>query len=425
MTRQMNRYVRGRMRRRVLGGLLALLPLGACDQGQTSHTDFAVRDSAGVEIVENFAPVWSATAAWHVAADPALQIGDVDGPEPYQLDRVTGAVRLSDGRIALADGGSRRIRYYDRSGQHLTDAGGQGGGPGEFGSLSGIHRMPGDSVAGWDALAKRLSVFDDDGVFGRAVTLDRVPGMSATLRGIFADGSAVVSPGQTVQALQSLEPGEHRETVVYLRFASDGALLDTLAVAPGAESVVYREETSFGNNSILFGRNHYVALGGDRFYAGDSDALDVTMSTPEGTPRRIIRRAGPPRAVTPADLEEARRLADESAQRTRLMMAQALGRPVPKPDLTDYVHRETWPAFSRLLVDTEGHLWVRAYPAPGADARTWSVFDPAGRWLGEVEMPERFEVLEIGGDYVLGRWLDEDDVPYVRVHPLVKPRRGT
>jgi len=422
VTQQMNWCGGGREWRRTLGGLLALLSLGACGEGQTPSSAFAVRDSAGVEIVESFAPVWPPAPAWHVATEPVLQIGDIDGPEPYQLDRVVGAVRLSDGRIVLADGGSRRIRYYDRSGRHLTDAGGRGGGPGEFGSLSGIYRMPGDSVAGWDVLAKRLSVFDDNGAFGRAVTPDRVTGMSASLRGVFADGSAVVSPGKTAQALQTLEPGEYRDPVVYLRFASGGAFLDTIAVAPGTESVAYREETTFGNDPILFGRNHYVALGGDRFYAGDSDALQVTMSTPDGTPLRIIRRAGTPRAVTPADLEEARRLAAESAQRGRLMLAQALGRPVAEPDPTGYVHRETYPAFNRLLVDAEGHLWVRAYPAPGAEARTWSVFDPAGRWLGDVEMPERFEVFEIGGDYVLGRWQDEDDVHYIRVYPLVKPR---
>lgn len=425
VTQQMNRCGVRRTRCRPLGGLLALLSVGACDEGQIPSSAFAVRDSAGVEIVESVAPVWPPAPAWHVAADPVLQIGQVDGPEPYQLDRVVGAVRLSDGRIVVADGGSRRIRYYDRSGRHLTDAGGRGGGPGEFGSLSGIYRMPGDSVAGWDVLAKRLSVFDDNGAFGRAVTPDRVTGMSAPLRGVFADGSVVVSPGQSMQALQTLTPGEHRDTVVYLRFASDGAFLDTLAVAPGTESVAYREGTSFGNHSILFGRNHYVTVGGDRFYAGDSDALDVTVSTPDGTRLRIIRRAGPPRAVTPADLEEARRLATESSRRSRQMLAQAAGRPVAEPDLTGLVHRETYPAFNRLLVDVEGHLWVRAYPAPGAEARTWSVFDPAGRWLGDVEMPEKFEVFEIGGDYVLGRWQDELDVNYVRVYPLVKAGGGT
>jgi hypothetical protein len=50
------------------------------------------------------------------------------------------------------------------------------------------------------------------------------------------------------------------------------------------------------------------------------------------------------------------------------------------------------------------------------------VFDPAGVYLGDVEMPERFRVFQIGADFVLGQWRDEDDVEHVRLYPLIKPR---
>lgn len=33
----------------------------------------------------------------------------------------------------------------------------------------------------------------------------------------------------------------------------------------------------------------------------------------------------------------------------------------------------------------------------------WSVFDPAGGWLGDVEMPANFQPYEIGADYVVGK----------------------
>lgn len=404
----------------VSSSIAAPLLVAACGDGSSGDSSLIVRDSAGIEIVESVAAASTSGAPWRVSTAPILEIGAADGPDPYQLDRVSGVVRLSDGRIAVADGGSRRIRYYDESGRHIVDAGGSGGGPGEFEALSSVVLMPGDSVGGWDPGAKRLSIFDVDGQFGRAVTFDRVAGFSASLQGVFADGSVVISPGQDVQALMGLEPGEYRRTVVYLRFAGDGALVDTVAAAQGPEMVAYREGASFGNRPVLFGRDHHVTLAGDRFYAGDSDAFEIGVSASDGAPLRLIRRPGDPRPVTRAELEEAVRRAAEGQARSRRMLAERTGGELPEPDLADFAHRETYPAFNQLLVDTEDNLWVQAYPPPGTERREWSVFDPDGRWLGTLQTPEGLEIYQIGSDYLLGRWQDELDVHYVRMYRLTK-----
>ena len=54
-------------------------------------------------------------------------------------------------------------------------------------------------------------------------------------------------------------------------------------------------------------------------------------------------------------------------------------------------------------------------------ASTWTVFDPAGRMLGELSTPPRFQVIQIGDDYVLGVWKDDLDVEHVRLYALAKP----
>ena len=51
----------------------------------------------------------------------------------------------------------------------------------------------------------------------------------------------------------------------------------------------------------------------------------------------------------------------------------------------------------------------------------WRVFDRTGRWSGTVTMPARFNPMDIGSDYVLGLWRDEDDVEHVRLYRLMKP----
>ena len=51
----------------------------------------------------------------------------------------------------------------------------------------------------------------------------------------------------------------------------------------------------------------------------------------------------------------------------------------------------------------------------------WSVFDVEGFFLGRVTMPHEFSPLDIGPDYVLGLWRDEDDVEHVRMYELIEP----
>jgi len=49
-------------------------------------------------------------------------------------------------------------------------------------------------------------------------------------------------------------------------------------------------------------------------------------------------------------------------------------------------------------------------PAP-----LWTVFDPEGRVLGFVETPKGLDILQIGEDFILGRFEDEFEVENVQV----------
>jgi hypothetical protein len=79
------------------------------------------------------------------------------------------------------------------------------------------------------------------------------------------------------------------------------------------------------------------------------------------------------------------------------------------------------PTFPTSL-DDEGYLWVGNYLRPMETDRRFSVFDPDGRWLTVVDVPDDIDVFEVGADYVLARWTDELDVEYVRVYGLSRPR---
>ena len=99
-----------------------------------------VRDSADVRIVENPRPPSGSRLDWRVGTEPAVSIGELEGPDPYLLQWVRDALILPDGRIVVANTSTDELRVFDALGRHLETWGGSGEGPGEFTSLSQVHR---------------------------------------------------------------------------------------------------------------------------------------------------------------------------------------------------------------------------------------------------------------------------------------------
>ncbi|HEX7118291.1 MAG TPA: 6-bladed beta-propeller [Longimicrobiales bacterium] len=76
-----------------------------------------------------------------------------------------------------------------------------------------------------------------------------------------------------------------------------------------------------------------------------------------------------------------------------------------------------------VKVSPQGHLWVRRPVAPGAPVE-WIVYDLEARPIGQVTTPARFEIHEIGRDYLLGVWRDELDVEYIRLYAMSGAERA-
>ena len=85
----------------------------------------SVTDSAGIEIVESVTPAWAGDG-WELSDTPSVVIGRVEGDERYLFGWINwknGGVVLRDGRIAVLDGRSARIRVYTAEGEHIEDWG--------------------------------------------------------------------------------------------------------------------------------------------------------------------------------------------------------------------------------------------------------------------------------------------------------------
>ena len=102
---------------------------------------------------------------WALSESPLVEIGVLEGEQPYQLHRVRGSVRLEDGRIVVLNAGSQELRYYNAAGRFLGAVGRQGEGPGEFQSPAGLRRSDAGGLQVWGGSSMRVSYFDREGTF--------------------------------------------------------------------------------------------------------------------------------------------------------------------------------------------------------------------------------------------------------------------
>lgn len=394
--------------------LLALALLSGCDTAPSSDLSRSSRrDSAGISIVDNSAARWTGGEGWIVSAQPVLEIGEGLGSDDrkfYQFNGVQNALRLTDGRIAVADGGSRQIRIFDGSGRYVRTVGGQGEGPGEFTALSRIGSRRDGSIDAWDGNLRRLTSFGPEGSVTATTQVPSVGGMEVPATGWFADGSVVIAPSASPMEIMNLEPGGHRVPSPYLRVSPSSGMVDTLVILPGREQVVKRGEGEHAVSFqlVLFGLDGYAAVGPRSFYSGDSGAFSIEQRAPDGTLERVIRKSGAPRAVSQEELAKA--LAAFRDQQRKI--AEQFGISV---ETDDPPARTAHPYFDRLLADRSGNLWVRV-PGAAEEPQTWLVFDAVGTWMGSVETPAGLEVTDIGDDYVLGVTTDALDVQRVRMY---------
>jgi hypothetical protein len=84
--------------KRVLLALI-LMAATACNADDTPEASFAVADSAGVEVVTTTRPTWSDSGSpWRLTLE--MEIGELEGAEPYLFGDPVSAVRLDDGRVS-------------------------------------------------------------------------------------------------------------------------------------------------------------------------------------------------------------------------------------------------------------------------------------------------------------------------------------
>ncbi len=392
----------------LLAPIALLAPLVACapDTSPTTLTPPHVVDSAGVRIV-TYDHTPTATAPFQLAAEPRYRHGA--NPGDYSFQEASTGRLLPDGSAVVYDQWNAELVVFGPDGTTHSVLAAEGEGPGEVGHVDAIFALGQDSVLIADPNLGRVTLF----VGGSVARITALP-RSARL-----DVKGIGSPGELLLATSygSFSDSEAWRPGHVARFDVESGALDTVAsydfmprIPPGLE---WEPIPAYGEVTVTTG--HFVQTRSDR--------PEVTWRLPDGTTTQIVRWQAVPALLTEEWMQsiEAQHRMDvrkhspnlpeaaitASTRRIMAIYRASIGRPIP--------------LFADPFTDAKGRVWLPSYK-PGGERHSvppYTVIAPDGTWLGTVDAPLRFRILDVSGGLVLGMVVDEMDVESVAVYELV------
>lgn len=422
----MRRLLRPILRAAAITGFFAAC--ASADRGASAGSA-VVRDSAGVEIVTSHSAQWPDGGGWRVDTTPITRIGDNESDSMQHWQYVEYPVRLSDGTVLVALQGE--IRWFSADGIYLKSSTRVGEGPGEFRAFGSIYRMPGDSLIATDDFGKKTAVFAPDGSLVRESLRDDariralgewIPFCGGT---VLPDGSRIACredasiPGphmpRRTDSHVDVAPGPYRPKyrLHVISPALDRSWPLSVSGDPEGYGVTYEGQVEVFP-WLLYSPRAVTASGGNpvRFAHAINPEYRIEVWSTDGRLTRVIERVGGRRAITAqeiADVVDGERNRSRGAPRFGFVEA-ALDQ-IPTPD--------SMPAVLDMAMSDRGELMVmREGLLESHSSMLYDVFDADGRWLGELRIPFRVQVVSFGDDYVLAVRPNEDGLFLVEVLPL-------
>ncbi|MGE0440584.1 MAG: hypothetical protein AB7L66_10405 [Gemmatimonadales bacterium] len=385
----------------------ALLLAVAC--GENAGESVTVRDSARVRIVESRVPVG---LPFSLDTVPAFDIGPAAGAESEFISHPVSAVRLPDHRIAAAGWAMTEVKVFDSLGRWVRSVGRSGGGPGEFEALGFVYQGAGDSVLTFEPGTQRLQRWTsalEPVDLALVVSTGDQPAVWAM--GSFDDGSLLLV-GTRPGAPAPGDPVERQRKVLFRR-RGNGAWDSLVSFATPPQVRDPRFPGSMLGNALFSPNPSYHARHG-RLAFSSGERFEIAIRGADGMLQSIVRRASEPRTVTG---EERRRALDAWAERMPVAVQEDM-----KPVMLAASSSRIRPPVSQVWLAGDGRLWATyGNPDIGEPVRA-SVFDPEGRWEGDLELPPGLTVNQIDGDGILGTFIDDDGFSHLRFYRLVPTR---
>jgi sugar lactone lactonase YvrE len=242
----------------------------------------------------------------------------------------------------------------------------------------------------------------------------RLGGLRTSGRAIgFLESGSLVTTGTLVGAAQRSQVLFNISTVRLITSDRDSARQLVLSTDSIAKITIFRPGSTEPQGAawIPFRVNPSAAVGKSSVFVTRGSSANVREYDDRGCLKRVVAISGGLRPIPRGEYE---RWIDWGAGRVSdPALARRLYASLPKP--------EGLPAWQKLLVDANGYLWAEVFrPRDDSTSFQWNVFTPEGRAVGTVELPPHLDIMQIGADFILGRWTDADGLEYVRRYSLRK-----
>ena len=393
--------------------VLLLSGLVSCNAPDPVPSLVVQRDSAGVRIIEALRPLWGDSSLWSIDPDPLVDLTRSGSGPSHEFFRVRDVRQRPDGSVVVADRGSQEVRLYSSQDEFLGSAGGVGDGPGEFRNLSKVEPSA-DRILALDQRG-RVTVFTPDLLPTRTFDVaDRVFDLHD-----LHDGTVLVE----VFSFTETPPGNEvvRSRRALLRYDLAGARIDSLGETAGGDEVSRVIDDRPISGPALFGRDAHLAVNGDLILQGSADLMEVRALAVNGDVVRILRIPDYPLSLTDEEVA-----AEREAQFDVELPPGATFPPFLRQFIEELPAPAARPAYADMLVDPAGAVWLELYRGRSEQDRpqAWLVLDADGTWLGTVDAPDGFAVMDITMDAVLGVWTDELGVEHPQVLTLARTPTG-
>jgi len=411
---------------RVTARLLALPGLlAACGAG-----DAVDRWSGTIETLENGAVrvtnpkdgLWSSGDAWQLMEDLVLGRTEGDGADVFAS---ISAIEVDpSGNIYVLDRQANELRIFDASGRHVRSVGRSGEGPGEYSAANGLAWLADDTLVIVDQRGNRYSLLSLDGEYVRSV-LRRL----SFFGWVFSGGI----DGEHIHEVSAAGPEDARRPVLLgtrlrggeadladavqsaaaatesaPRFTADTVPLP-MSDAPLYESFSVRTASAGMVMSVPFsGSPEYHLDGAGGLWHGHGSLPRLYHSTLQGDTLTEIVFGHDPFPVAPEEVAEWE--AQPGIERFRSLGGKLDMSRIPTAK----------PYFDGIATDARGNIWLTVPAAPPTP--TFAVFDPDGRYLGQLQVSgmerELYVSHVVRNDrlYFVGR--DELDVQRVYVYRI-------
>jgi hypothetical protein len=357
----------------VVVGLLA-----ACSgsQGSSGHWTIDTLPGGTIVTTNTGGGTWGASPAWELVLEARIGTRD-EGPASFVdlVDLEVDPLR----RIYALDRRAHEIQVFDGEGAFVRTISRFGHGPGELNGAQGIAFDQAGRLWVMNQNNARFSLFDTSGAlvkeFPRPLTSVRFAGWS----GVFGRDGALYDFAATM-AGDSLSMGYFRYDTLAGRLANAPLRLG-FPMAPVMWLVQQATLDGWWAGSAAEYQLYRLSLGGDTLrIVGRSDFVPIPLDPADSQP------AAPAPRVVGVNI-----------------------RP-PEPN-----HHRT---ISNLIADVTGHLWVVRWRPPDSTRTYLDVFDPDGRYLGELAVPyplEQKPAPMVRGGRLYAVVKDELDVQYIVV----------